>query len=109
MSWLVRGEDVLSAAEVAPSRRRRARGLMGRDDLEGALVLRPCRQVHTFGMHFPIDVAFCDGSGFVLHMSTLPPRRVSRPVWRSGFVIEARAGSFERWKLGLGDLVEIKG
>ena len=42
-------------------------------------------------------------------MSTLPPRRVSRPVWRSGFVIEARAGSFERWKLGIGDMVEIKG
>src|SRR5258706_8892043 len=99
MPWLVRDEDVLAVAEVADSRRRRARGLIGRDDVEGAFLIRPCRHVHTFGMRFPIDVAFCDRSGVVLHLGTLPPRRVSRPVWRSSFVIEARAGSFERWKL----------
>jgi uncharacterized protein len=109
MTWLVRGDDVLAVAEVADSRRERTRGLVGRHDVEGALVLRPCRQVHTFGMRFPIDVAFCDRSGFVLHLSTLTPRRVSRPVWHSSFVIEARAGSFERWKLRPGDMVEIKG
>jgi uncharacterized membrane protein (UPF0127 family) len=104
MSWLVRGDDVLAAAEVAVTRRLRARGLMGREDLEGVMILRPCRQVHTFGMRFPIDVAFCDRYGFVMR-----PRRVSRPVWRSYFTIEAPAGSFERWKLQLGDVVEVKG
>ncbi len=109
MTWLVRDDDVLAVAEVPDTRRRRTRGLVGRNDVEGALVLRPCRQVHTFGMRFPIDVAFCDRSGFVLHLCTLPPRRVSRPVWRSSFVIEARAGSFERWKLRPGDVMEIKG
>jgi len=109
VSWLVRDDDVLAAAEVAESRRLRARGLIGRDDFEGALVIRPCRQVHTIGMRFPIDVAFCDRSGTVLHLSTLPPRRISRPVFHASFVIEARAGSFERWKLRSGDVVEIKG
>ena len=109
MTWLVRDDDVLAVAEVAVSRRQRMRGLMRRDDVEGALVLRPCRQVHTFGMRFPIDIAFCDRSGVVLCVSTLPPQRVSRPVLRSSFAIEARAGSFERWKLRTGDVVEIKG
>jgi uncharacterized membrane protein (UPF0127 family) len=109
MTWLVRDDDVLAAAEVAATRRRRTRGLTGRDDLDGALVLRPCRQVHTFGMRFPIDVAFCDRSGMVLHTACLTPRRLSRVVWRSAFVIEARSGSFERWKLRPGDVVEIKG
>jgi uncharacterized protein len=109
MSWLVRDDDVLAAAEVAETRRLRTRGLMGRDDFEGALVIRPCRQVHTLGMRFPIDVAFCDGSGTVLHLSTLVPRRISRPVWHASFVIEARAGSFDRWKLRSGDIIEIKG
>jgi uncharacterized membrane protein (UPF0127 family) len=109
MTWLVRGEDVLAVAEVAATRRQRARGLAGRDDVEGAIVLKPCRQVHTFGMHFTIDVAFCDGEGFVLHTSCLAPRRVSRLVWRAAFVVEARAGSFERWKLAPGDVVEITG
>ena len=31
--------------------------------IDGALVLRPCRQVHTIGMRFPIDVAFCAADG----------------------------------------------
>ena len=109
MPWLVRGDDVLAAAEVAVSRGQRRRGLMGRDELEGVLVIRPCRQVHTFGMRFPIDVAFCDRYGFVLHTARLAPRRVSRPVWRAYFAIEAREGAFDRWELQLGDVVEVKG
>ena len=109
MTWLVRDDDVLAVAEVAASRRARTRGLMGRDDVEGALVLRPCRHVHTFGMRFPIDVAFCDQSGTVLHLSTLSPRRMSRPVLHAAFAIEARAGSFYRWNLRPGDVIEIKG
>ena len=109
MSWIVRGDDVLAAAEVAVSHRLRSKGLVGREDFEGALILRPCRQVHTVGMKFPIDVAFCDRYGFVLHRSTLVPRRVSRLVWRSYFAIEARAGSFERWKLEPGEVIEVRG
>jgi uncharacterized membrane protein (UPF0127 family) len=109
MPWLVRGEDVLAAAEVAVTRRQRRAGLMGRDAIDGVLVLRPCRQVHSFGMRFPIDVAFCDRDGFVLHICTLAPKRISRPVVRAYFAIEARAGSFDRWKVDVGDVVEIRG
>ena len=109
MTWLVRDDNVLAVAEVATSHRHRLRGLMGRDDVEGALVLHPCRHVHTFGMRFPIDVAFCDAAGVVLHVCTLPPRRMSRPVLRSAYAIEARAGSFDRWNLHPGDVIEIKG
>ena len=71
MPWLVRGDDVLAAAEVAVTRGQRRRGLTGRDALDGVLVIRPCRQVHTFGMRFPIDVAFCDRYGFVLHLASI--------------------------------------
>lgn len=109
MPWLVRGEDVLAAAEVAVTRHHRARGVIGRDRLDGVMVLRPCRQVHTFGVGFPIDVAFCDRYGFVLHVAHMKPNRVSRPVWRSYFAIEAADGSFDRWKLQLGDVVEVRG
>jgi uncharacterized protein len=108
MAWLVRGEDVFAAAEIAVTRRQRRAGLLGRDDFEGVLVLRPCRQVHTLRMRFPIDVAFCDRDGFVLHATTLVPWRLSRPVPRAYFAIEARAGSFDRWKLVVGDIVEVR-
>jgi uncharacterized membrane protein (UPF0127 family) len=106
--WLVREGEVLAAAEVAATRRERGRGLLGRDGFTGALVIRPCRQVHTVGMRFPIDVAFCDADGVVQRTVTLGRWRVSRPVWRSAFVIEAEAGAFERWALRPGNRVEVK-
>jgi uncharacterized membrane protein (UPF0127 family) len=106
--WLVRDGEVLATAELAATRRERARGLLGRSGYEGALVFRKVRQVHTLGMRFAIDVAFCDGSGTVLRTVTLPPWRISRVVWKSALVIEAEAGAFERWALRVGDDVEIK-
>jgi len=111
MAWLVReGGDVLASAEVARRVRERTTGLLGRnqESMTGALVLRPCRQIHTLGMRFPIDVAFCDREGVVLRTVTVPPWRITRVVWRSGFVVEAAAGSFERWQLRTGDTIEVK-
>lgn len=106
-AWLVTDGRVLAAAEVASGRRERRRGLRGRERFDGALVLRPCRQVHTFGVRFPLDVAFCDGDGLVVAMTTLAPRRLSRPALRAAFVVEAPAGAFERWGLRPGDRVEV--
>lgn len=108
MAWLVRDGDVLATAEVADTRKARRHGLLGRDGFEGALVLRPCRSVHTFFMRFPIDVAFCDRDGVVVRARTLRRWRISPVVRRSAFVIEAEAGAFERWKLQPGDRVEVR-
>ena len=101
---------MLASADVARRPRERTVGLLGRDvgSVSGALVLRPCRQVHTLGMRFTIDVAFCDREGVVLRTVTVPPWRVTCVVWRSGFVVEAAAGAFERWQLRAGDTVEVK-
>ena len=108
MAWLVREGDVLATVDVAGRARERTRGLLGRDSIGGALVLRPCRQVHTLGMRFPIDVAFCSADGVVLRVATLSPWRVSRVVWRSAFVVEAAAGAFDRWGLRPGDHLDVK-
>jgi uncharacterized membrane protein (UPF0127 family) len=108
MSWLVRDGDVLAAAEVASSAHDRRRGLLGRESFSGALVLRPCRTVHTARMRFPIDVAFCDTEGVVLRTVTLAPWRVSPLVRKAAFVVEAEAGAFERWQLRVGDRVELR-
>jgi uncharacterized membrane protein (UPF0127 family) len=111
MAWLVRdGGEVLASAEVARHARQRTVGLLGREPgtVTGALVIRPCRQVHTLGMRFPIDVAFCDRQGLVLRTVTVSPWRLTRVVWRSGFVVEATAGAFDRWQLRPGDTIEVK-
>jgi uncharacterized protein len=108
MPWLVREGDVLAAAEVAETRRARRRGLLGRDHFEGALVLRPCRNVHTAGMRFTVDVAFCDRDGVVIKTCCLRPWRLSPFVGRAAMAIEASSGAFERWGLRAGDKVELK-
>ncbi|HLM18628.1 MAG TPA: DUF192 domain-containing protein [Acidimicrobiia bacterium] len=108
MSWLVRDGDVLAAAEVADTGRARRNGLLGRDSFDGALVLRPCRNVHTARMRFAIDVAFCDPEGVVLRTVSLPPWRLSPYVRKAAFAIEAQAGAFDRWQLRTGDRVELR-
>jgi uncharacterized membrane protein (UPF0127 family) len=107
--WLVRGTDVLASLEVASTRPDRRRGLLGRDGVEGALLLRPARSVHTFGMRFAIDVAHLDGDLRVLQVTRMVPWRVGFPIWSARAVLEAEAGSFERWGLTVGDVLEVRG
>jgi uncharacterized membrane protein (UPF0127 family) len=112
VAWLIREGEVLAALDVAESFRARRRGLRGRDTVEGALLLRPCRAVHTFGMRFPIDVAYCrrvsDSTFVVISVREMRRRRLAWPRLRATCVIEAEAGAFERWRLLPGDELEIK-
>jgi uncharacterized membrane protein (UPF0127 family) len=108
MAWLLRDDEVLAALEVAESFRERSRGLLGREGFEGALLLRPAHQVHSFGMRFPLDVAFCTDDMVVVRTVRLRPRRITRPSVRSRCVIEAEAGAFGRWRLEPGDQLEVR-
>jgi uncharacterized protein len=109
MAWLLRDGDVLASLETADGARQRAKGLLGRDGIEGVLLIRPSMSVHTLGMRFPIDVAFCDGDLRVLDV-VCPMRawRLGRPRWRARVIIEAEAGSFGRWMLKVGDELEVR-
>ena len=109
MPWLVREGKVLATLEIVEGMRERTRGLLGRDGVEGAVLLRPARSVHTFRMRFPIDVAFLDRDLRVLRMLTMPRNRVSMPVWKARAVIEAEAGAFGSWGLRLADQLEVRG
>jgi uncharacterized protein len=108
VSWLTCDGRVLAAAEVADSVAERSKGLLGKDGYEGAMVLRRTRMVHTVGMRFPIDVAFCDRDMVVLDVTTLRPWRMSLPRRRTRAVIEAEAGAFGRWGLCVGDRLEVQ-
>jgi hypothetical protein len=108
MSWLVSDARVLASAEVADTRRARRRGLIGRDQLDGALVIEKCRWIHTIGMRFPIDVAYLDDDGIVVKTMHMKRFRLGVPVWRASWVIEAEGGAFGRWGLRVGDEVELR-
>ena len=99
---------MLASADVAQTRSSRRRGVIGRADLDGAVVLQPCRWVHSLGMRFPLDVAYVDAQGTVVRAARLSPWRIGPLVRSSRFVIEAKAGSFERWGLAPGDTVEVR-
>ena len=108
MAWLVRDGEVLSSLEVVNSRRARARGLLGREGIDGAMLLPGTRSVHTFGMRFPIDVAFLDRDWRVVRVVTMKRGRITRLVVKAQVVIEAEAGSFREWNLTCGDQLELR-
>lgn len=85
--------------EIAASYRARARGLLGRDGIEGALLLTPASGVHTFRMRFAIDVAYLSRDFTVLAVRTMRPGRLGRPRFRARHVLEAEAGAMARWGL----------
>ena len=109
MAWLLRDGSVLASLERADTPRARSRGLLGRDGVEGALLLVPASAVHTIGMRFPIDVAYCDRDLTVLDVVTMPRWRIGRPRPSARAVIEAEAGAFGRWALQPGDRLEVVG
>ncbi|WP_327416070.1 DUF192 domain-containing protein [Streptomyces sp. NBC_01233] len=93
--------------EVAASYRARTRGLLGRDGIEGALLLTPAGSVHTFRMRFAIDVAYLDRNLRVLAVVTMSPGRLGLPRLRSRHVLEAAAGAMAGWGLRAGTTVKV--
>jgi len=108
MAWLVRDGDVLASLEVGDSFVSRLKGLLGREGLDGAYLIKPAMSVHTLGMKFAIDVAYCDASLKVLDTVTMRPHRVGLIRPRARCVVEAEAGAFERWRVRPGDQLEIR-
>lgn len=62
--------------EIACTMRSRLRGLFGKPQFEGVLMLVPCHDVHTFGMRRPLDVAFVASDGVIVEsFRNVAPRR----------------------------------
>ena len=107
-AWLVAQGRVLASATVAESRAERRRGLIGEHNPEFALVLPRCQWVHSFGMRCALDVAYLNDESQVVKVQRLAPMRLPLPVRDARTVVEAKAGSFERWGLRVGDVVEVR-
>lgn len=88
---------IASSVTWASSFRARLRGVLGRAPLrdDEALVITPCRRVHTFGAGYPLDAIFCDDGFRVLHVETLVPGRVSKRVRCARSCIELNGGRAE--------------
>ncbi|MHB8894331.1 MAG: DUF192 domain-containing protein [Candidatus Geothermincolia bacterium] len=101
---------IASEACFATSGRERTRGLLGRDSMKAgeALIFPKCRQIHTFGMRFAIDVMFLDGHGSVVKaVSDLKPGRLTSWVRSARTTVELPAGTLDSSGTRVADLVKI--
>ncbi len=82
---------------------RRLRGLHGVPPLgpTDALIIRPCKAIHTFGLDKPIDVIFMDRNGMILKLSTINPKRTMLCL-KGTVAVEMAAGTADRINLAVG-------
>ncbi len=73
----------------------RMQGLLGRPELQEdqALLIAPCSSIHTFFMHYPLDIAYLDRTGSVLKtVYDIVPWRMSACMGAAA-VLETRTGA----------------
>ncbi|MFH9587551.1 DUF192 domain-containing protein [Streptomyces luteogriseus] len=93
--------------EIAASYQARTKGLLGRDSLDGAILLSPANSVHTFRMRMAIDVAYLDRRLRVIAVRTMRPGLLGMPRLRARHVVEAEAGAMSGWGMREGARVEV--
>ena len=103
---------LVSDLEVAETGWQRTRGLIGRSarnfNKGKGLWLLSCEGVHTFGMTFPIDVAYLDSDDRVVHMyQNLRPFRVGKVKRRVKSVLELPAGVLAESRTEVGDHLQF--
>jgi uncharacterized protein len=92
---------------VCQNRYERGRGLLLRPrlDEETAWLLQDCSAVHTIGMHYRLDLLFCDAEGRILRIEErVRPCRIAREA-AACQVWELRAGAARQWGWRVGDQI----
>jgi uncharacterized protein len=111
--------DVPVQVEVADDEDERARGLMGRTDLDegaGMVFLFPEDTRGAFWMKdtlIPLSIAFYDADGRILRILDMEPCREDPcPVYDPGVAyrgaLEVNRGAFERWGVREGDRLSLE-
>jgi uncharacterized membrane protein (UPF0127 family) len=59
-------------------------------------------------MQCELDIAYLDDESRIVKLQRLRPMRLPLPVLAARKVVEARAGSFDRWGVRVGDIVEVR-
>ena len=106
-----RGMVLAERVAIAESLLARTRGLLGTRTLprSEALLLRPCRQVHSFFMKYALDLVFVDRSGRVLlTRENFRTNRISPLVMRAAAVLELAAGSLADTPTEAGDVLSFE-
>jgi uncharacterized membrane protein (UPF0127 family) len=103
-------EEVACEVTVAEGLFARMKGLLGKKTMprDTALLIVPCKSVHTFGMQFPLDVIFLDRRKRVIALNEhLVPNRLSAWHLRAVSVLEMPSGKIAATHTQIGDEIEI--
>jgi uncharacterized membrane protein (UPF0127 family) len=96
---------VIPQVWVARNFWQRLRGLLGKAALTETqgLLIKPCRQIHTVGMSYPLDIVFVDSNGFIVKISQFvkPFRQASSH--KAFCALELAAGVARHIGLTVGD------
>lgn len=107
---ITNGAVLAGVVQIADDFITRLKGLIGRTGLKSdeALIIQPCKSVHTCFMSFPIDVIFLNKELYILRtMENMQPYRFSPIVAGSCMVIELPAGSLAATLTGVGHQVKL--
>jgi uncharacterized membrane protein (UPF0127 family)/catechol 2,3-dioxygenase-like lactoylglutathione lyase family enzyme len=108
---LTRGTVLAETAAVAETPASRRRGLLGTASLPAGsgLLIVPCRQVHTFGMAYTIDVVFVDEAWNVKRVvHDMKPGRLGALVPRARAALELPAGKAAETGTVAGDMLDAR-
>ena len=95
---------------VADTHWTRLRGLLGTSDFPAGngLWIRPCRQVHMFGMRYAIDVVFLDDACRVVGLTPdLAPWKISPLCRTATSVLELPVGAIRTSQLAIGSTLSM--
>lgn len=103
--WVMEVCGKVESLEFASTTKERLRGMLFRDPDEVTRILIPCRDIHTFGMRYPIDVAFISRDGQVLevHRNVSTKKRIKR---KDASLVAERFSRSGEW-LKEGDVIRI--
>ncbi len=101
---------ILDEVELADTFMKRFMGLMFRKGMpqNHGLLLKPCNEIHTFSMRFPIDAVFLNSEGTILKIeAAMMPNKIGKTVKQAKSVLELCAHTAEKYRLQVGDVLKI--
>jgi uncharacterized membrane protein (UPF0127 family) len=114
-----KGDEVIVHVEVADTQAERARGLMGRRELQedaGMVFVFPTDSTSAFWMKdtlIPLSIAFYDERGTIVRIldmepCTRDPCVLYDPEASYRGALEVNRGAFERWGVREGDVLRLE-
>lgn len=108
---LRQNQKIVSEVKVADTFFNRLFGLLPVKVLKesSGILLKPCKQVHTFMMKYAIDAIFLSEENIILHIEyNLIPNKVTKYIKETKSILETTSGVSEKYMLKVGDMLRME-